>query len=122
MADEGRQDAAQREKRAYEAHRVACFSNPHPAHQLQHDNEQGAADQTPGTQHHPPISPPPAQPLLSTLFGVPQRSSTPTPDTDRVIIHIDADAFYAQCEEVRDPSLKTRPLGVCVGGGGLGVL
>lgn len=29
----------------------------------------------------------------------------------RVIVHFDCDAFYAQCEEVRDPSLKSRPLG-----------
>ena len=32
-------------------------------------------------------------------------------DTSRVVVHFDCDAFYAQCEEVRDPSLRTRPLG-----------
>ncbi|XP_061389235.1 DNA polymerase iota [Musca vetustissima] len=30
----------------------------------------------------------------------------------RTIIHIDMDYFYAQVEEIRDPSLKSRPLGV----------
>lgn len=34
------------------------------------------------------------------------------PDTGRVIIHLDMDAFYSQVEELRDPSLATRPLGI----------
>lgn len=34
------------------------------------------------------------------------------PDTGRVILHLDADCFYCQVEEVRDPSLCGRPLGV----------
>ncbi|RMZ56189.1 hypothetical protein APUTEX25_002379 [Auxenochlorella protothecoides] len=36
----------------------------------------------------------------------------PPPDTGRVIVHLDADGFYAQCEELLDPSLRGRPLGV----------
>jgi len=32
----------------------------------------------------------------------------------RVIFHIDFDYFYAQCEEVRIPELKTKPVCVCV--------
>lgn len=36
---------------------------------------------------------------------------SPQPDQDRVIIHVDADSFYAQCEELRNPYLKGRPLG-----------
>jgi len=34
--------------------------------------------------------------------------------TDRVICHIDFDYFFAQCEEIRRPDLKTRPVAVCV--------
>lgn len=30
----------------------------------------------------------------------------------RTIIHIDIDCFYAQVEELRDPSLKTKPVGI----------
>ena len=32
----------------------------------------------------------------------------------RVVGHIDLDYFYAQVEEVEDPSLKERPVVVCV--------
>ncbi len=32
----------------------------------------------------------------------------------RVIFHIDFDYFYAQCEEMRRPDLKTKPVVVCV--------
>ncbi|HJT10594.1 MAG TPA: DNA polymerase IV [Candidatus Nitrosotalea sp.] len=32
----------------------------------------------------------------------------------RVIFHIDFDYFYAQCEELRNPELKTKPVVVCV--------
>ena len=32
----------------------------------------------------------------------------------RVVFHIDFDYFYAQCEEVRLPELKTKPVCVCV--------
>ena len=30
----------------------------------------------------------------------------------RVVVHVDVDCFYAQAEEVRDPSLRSKPLGV----------
>ncbi|MDE1728516.1 MAG: DNA polymerase IV [Thaumarchaeota archaeon] len=33
---------------------------------------------------------------------------------NRVIFHIDFDYFYAQCEEIRRPDLKTKPVVVCV--------
>lgn len=32
----------------------------------------------------------------------------------RVVFHIDFDYFYAQCEEIRSPELKTKPVVVCV--------
>jgi len=32
----------------------------------------------------------------------------------RVVFHIDFDYFYAQCEEIRSPELKTKPVCVCV--------
>ena len=32
----------------------------------------------------------------------------------RCIIHLDLDYFFAQCEEVRNPQLKGKPLMVCV--------
>ena len=32
----------------------------------------------------------------------------------RVVFHIDFDYFYAQCEEVKKPELKTKPVCVCV--------
>jgi DNA polymerase IV (DinB-like DNA polymerase) len=34
--------------------------------------------------------------------------------TGRVVFHIDFDYFYAQCEEIRKPHLKTGPVAVCV--------
>ena len=33
---------------------------------------------------------------------------------NRVIFHIDFDYFYAQCEEIRNPELKTKPVAVCI--------
>lgn len=33
---------------------------------------------------------------------------------DRIVFHIDFDYFYAQCEEIRKPDLKTKPVAVCV--------
>ncbi len=32
----------------------------------------------------------------------------------RVVMHVDFDYFYAQCEEIRNPLLKTKPVCVCV--------
>lgn len=32
----------------------------------------------------------------------------------RIVLHIDFDYFYAQCEEIRSPELKTKPVAVCV--------
>lgn len=32
----------------------------------------------------------------------------------RVVFHVDFDYFYAQCEELRNPELKTKPVAVCV--------
>ena len=32
----------------------------------------------------------------------------------RIIFHVDFDYFFAQCEELRNPDLKTKPVAVCV--------
>lgn len=32
----------------------------------------------------------------------------------RIVFHIDFDYFYAQCEEIRSPELKTKPACVCI--------
>ena len=32
----------------------------------------------------------------------------------RIVMHVDFDYFYAQCEEIRNPIMKTRPVCVCV--------
>ncbi len=34
--------------------------------------------------------------------------------TERIIFHIDFDYFFAQCEEIRKPDLKIKPIVVCV--------
>lgn len=34
------------------------------------------------------------------------------PDTSRVILHCDVDAFYAQVEEIRDPRLRSVPMAI----------
>ena len=34
--------------------------------------------------------------------------------TGRIVFHIDFDYFFAQCEEIRKPDLKTRPVAICV--------
>ncbi len=33
---------------------------------------------------------------------------------EQIVLHIDFDYFYAQCEEVRNPDLKTKPVAVCI--------
>lgn len=32
----------------------------------------------------------------------------------RIVFHVDFDYFFAQCEELRNPDLKTKPVAVCV--------
>ena len=32
----------------------------------------------------------------------------------KIIIHVDFDYFYAQCEEIRNPAMKTKPVVICV--------
>src|ERR671913_2505288 len=35
-------------------------------------------------------------------------------DEKRIIFHIDFDYFFAQCEEIRNPSIKDIPVVICV--------
>jgi DNA polymerase IV (archaeal DinB-like DNA polymerase) len=42
--------------------------------------------------------------------GLPRTASTRT----RRIMHVDFDYFFAQCEEIRRPELRDRPIAVCV--------
>jgi DNA polymerase IV (DinB-like DNA polymerase) len=48
--------------------------------------------------------------LLVALIAESEAAGTPA----RIVMHIDFDYFYAQCEEVRNPALKGKPLAVCV--------
>jgi len=38
----------------------------------------------------------------------------PKSNTSRIIMHVDFDYFFAQCEELRRPELRSRPVVVCV--------
>ena len=44
----------------------------------------------------------------------PDTSSSTTSGTVRRIMHVDFDYFFAQCEEIRQPELRDRPVVVCV--------
>lgn len=50
-----------------------------------------------------------AQYAVSLIGG-----DTDTSTGTRIVMHVDFDYFYAQCEEVRAPSLRGKPLAVCV--------
>jgi DNA polymerase IV (DinB-like DNA polymerase) len=34
--------------------------------------------------------------------------------SERIVLHVDFDYFYAQCEEIRNPNLRTKPVAVCI--------
>src|SRR5919198_2325128 len=38
----------------------------------------------------------------------------PKSSTSRIIMHVDFDYFFAQCEEIRRPELRSKPVVVCV--------
>ncbi|CEL97102.1 unnamed protein product [Vitrella brassicaformis CCMP3155] len=44
--------------------------------------------------------------------GVKRRRDDDGQGWERTIVHIDVDCFYAQCEELRDPTLRGKPVGV----------
>ena len=54
----------------------------------------------------------PAAELVDVVKRASMSSKIPV-DTKRCVVHVDVDAFYAQCEEIRNPALKERPLGQC---------
>lgn len=76
------------DKQLLEAFRVRQHAGPHPAVAAA-----AAAAAHPAAQH-------------------PQAAEAIQPDEERVVLHFDADSFYAQVEEVREPSLAGRPLAV----------
>lgn len=47
-----------------------------------------------------------------SITGPRTRQCPPPPPTSRIVMHLDVDAFYCQCEELRDGSLKTKPFAV----------
>jgi len=61
-----------------------------------------------------PSTVPPTQIQPHGLQLPPPLYQPPPPEVNssRMILHFDADCFYAQCEELRDLSLRERPLGV----------
>lgn len=34
--------------------------------------------------------------------------------SEKIVLHVDFDYFYAQCEEIRNPNLRTKPVAVCI--------
>eukprot|EP00306_Pavlova_sp_CCMP459_P021913 CAMPEP_0185550872 /NCGR_PEP_ID=MMETSP1381-20130426/22634_1 /TAXON_ID=298111 /ORGANISM="Pavlova sp., Strain CCMP459" /LENGTH=95 /DNA_ID=CAMNT_0028163689 /DNA_START=12 /DNA_END=296 /DNA_ORIENTATION=+ len=54
--------------------------------------------------------PPPHPPPLAAAAEPPAPLSPP--GVSRAVVHFDVDAFYAQVEELRDPSLRDRPMAV----------
>jgi len=50
---------------------------------------------------------------MNTQYSNNQKSFRKILET-RVVFHIDFDYFYAQCEEIRSPELKSKPVCVCV--------
>lgn len=84
-------------KRQLEEFRARQFTGPHPALApgLQPQQQAGAtATAAPGGS------------------GAAAAAEQVAPDTGRCVLHLDVDCFYCQAEEVRDPSLRGRPVGV----------
>lgn len=86
-------------KLGHEAFRVDKFAQPHPqiasqvgAHDLAGSRETSSQEWEEGE-------------------GV-EEEDLGQPDCSRVILHFDADCFYAQIEELRDPLLRDKPLGI----------
>lgn len=88
-------------KRSIERHRVQKFSGKHPALDISPHSSSLLAKRTSS-----------APSATLTLSGELQGAHDNAIDEARVILHFDADAFYAQCEELRDPSLRCKPLGI----------
>eukprot|EP00775_Hariotina_reticulata_P008320 gene8320-8505_t len=86
------------DKKGLEAFRVLQFSGPHPA----------AA-----TLKERPASPACQHDIRSSnVYDGDAQAPDMVPNYDRIVVHIDVDCFYAQVEEVRNPSLRDRPLAV----------
>jgi DNA polymerase iota len=92
------------EKKAAEEFRLRQYGGPPPSNNLPFENSSKILP----TQVHPLQG----FSIPAPLNHPPQSQPQPPPDSARIILHFDADCFYAQCEELRDPTLRQRPLGV----------
>eukprot|EP00878_Enallax_costatus_P020113 GHUV01021245.1.p1 GENE.GHUV01021245.1~~GHUV01021245.1.p1 ORF type:complete len:426 (+),score=135.49 GHUV01021245.1:409-1686(+) len=110
------------DKQGYEAYRVRQFSGPHPALQVATEaaNTTNTSDVQPTTEQlDSNVSMDNAFEQQRRVTATATMSSAADPlgvqlpaDQYRVIVHFDVDAFYSQVEEVRNPSLRGRPLAV----------
>jgi hypothetical protein len=95
-----------RQQAALHAFRQAQFSGPHPAI--------AAAQQRQQQHYHVQQQGGSGCSQAAAAAGPAQagdHSAGIVPDGSRVILHFDADSFYAQVEEGRNPALRGKPLG-----------
>ena len=80
----------------------ACAAAEDPPLEQQPSPEPGTQ---PGTAHR-------LRTQISSVCAVAQRMAARKPPQQRLVLALDCDCFYAQCETRRDPSLAGKPVGV----------